>query len=288
MAKQFDYLFREQFHHILKPLGKELFSLEDEEADALPVCMPRLLERIPDLLVKAKDPNGDEYILHIEFQADSQPKMALRMQEYYGIIQRKHELPVVQIVLYIGPGKPGMPISIGELIPRTLHQFEFRLISIQDYDYQLFLKCEEPQAIILAVLACWEGKEPFDVLVEILSRLAIVTDDWEEFRKYYWQLEILSILRNLDVSKVLNYIDMPIELRWEDAPSWKRAYQQGRRDERKSLGEMFLERLEKNNIDVPRILGPTDKGKHDILKILEDVCAEFAEEDSVSEVEQDG
>ncbi|MDW8087802.1 MAG: hypothetical protein RMJ45_07460, partial [Candidatus Calescibacterium sp.] len=57
---------------------------------------------VADFLAIVKLKDGTELILHIEFQAKNDPDMPKRMLGYFYVVISKHNLPVKQIVIYLG------------------------------------------------------------------------------------------------------------------------------------------------------------------------------------------
>jgi len=53
-----------------------------------------------DFLCEVTEESGNRFLLHIEFQSRDDREMLARMQEYHGILVRKHKLPVQHYVFY--------------------------------------------------------------------------------------------------------------------------------------------------------------------------------------------
>jgi predicted transposase YdaD len=119
--------------------------------------------------------------------------MVYRMQEYYGLLRRKYQLPVRQFVIYLGQ-KPSKMRS--QLPPEEVFT-GFTLQSLRDYDYQTLLASDVPEEIILAVLSNFKGRKPAEVLKGILRKLKEVSGEEITLRKYVRQLAVLARLRNL-------------------------------------------------------------------------------------------
>ena len=92
--------------------------------------------------------SGKVFILHIEYQRDNEKNMAFRMAEYSIMLQRKYGLPVTQFVIYIGAGKPNMPMRIRN---KYLH-FWYNLLTFSEIDYQVFLNSDKIEQKMLATL----------------------------------------------------------------------------------------------------------------------------------------
>lgn len=150
-------------------------------------------ERKTDLLKKVCDVYGNTYILHIEYQTDNYPKMQFRMADYSIMLQRKYSLPVLQFVIYLGPGEPDMPTTIDS---KDL-QFRYNLTALSSVDHSLFLKSEKLEERMLAILGKMEQKESIPVLEKVLTDIKETAKDSLSTDRYVQQLHVLVKLRNL-------------------------------------------------------------------------------------------
>jgi len=72
-------------------------------------AFPSVKERKADLLLELEDGS----IFHLELQTNNDSKMHFRMAEYYLLIKRRYKNKfILQMVLYVGDGKPNMPNKI--------------------------------------------------------------------------------------------------------------------------------------------------------------------------------
>ncbi len=147
---------------------------------------------------------GEKFILHLEFQSVDEEGMVYRMQEYYGLLRRKYQLPVKQFVIYLGQ-KPSKMQT--QLAPEEVFT-GFTLQSLRDYDYLTLLSSDVPEEIILAVLSNFKGKKPAEVLKGILGKLKEKAGEEITLRKYIRQLSILARLRNLTKETQKQVTDM--------------------------------------------------------------------------------
>ncbi|PIY08792.1 MAG: hypothetical protein COZ18_10515 [Flexibacter sp. CG_4_10_14_3_um_filter_32_15] len=106
---------------------------------------------------------------------------------------RKHKVKLKQIVFYIGKGKANM---ITEVSHEDLN-FRFSVISIQEIAYTEFLNSDKPEEIILAILADFKNENPSKVIQSILQKIIDTTNPNLDQLKYVRQLEVLSLLRDL-------------------------------------------------------------------------------------------
>ncbi|MGB3589189.1 MAG: hypothetical protein WBA23_21765, partial [Tunicatimonas sp.] len=82
--------------------------------------------------------------------------MIYRMLEYYALLLRKHRLPGIQFVVYLGQEKPTM-ITVWESANIT---FQFTLKNLKDYDYRNLVASDIPEEVILAVLSDFRDQPP--------------------------------------------------------------------------------------------------------------------------------
>ncbi len=115
------------------------------------------------------------------------------MLEYYALVFRIHKLKLKQIVFYLGEGKAKMNTKINH----DDLNFEFSLVNIQEIDYTDFINSDKPEEVILAILANFQNKKPEIIISSILQRIIKLTKPNLQQLKYVKQLEILSLLRDL-------------------------------------------------------------------------------------------
>lgn len=167
-------------------------------------------ERKPDVLKKVTDNQGDTFVLQIEFQVANEPTMVYRMLEYYAMLSRKYELPVHQYAIYLGKSKLRMATELQSI---NL-SFRYSLLEIKAIDYNLFLKSNKPEEIVLAILANFDKEMPENALKKIIQRLDETTNGEFSFKKYFNQLRVLAQLRKLEsklkdivMDSIAKYID---------------------------------------------------------------------------------
>jgi hypothetical protein len=200
MAQDYDKIFKENIEGIIIPLAEKLLHihLDPNHLEKIPPEFQKTIERKPDFLKKVlnADPSN-EYILHIEFQVDDKDNMIQRMLEYYALCYKKYALPLDQYVFYIGEDQAKM---LSELSHKNI-QFRFTLINFHDIDYHIFTDSEEPEEVILGILAKFEQNQTEEVITEILQKIQSAPIDTLRKQKCIIQLEILSNLRKLRVER---------------------------------------------------------------------------------------
>ena len=193
-----DRIIRENFVPHLLEVFKVFLGIEDCEPDK-EVRLPSgkiqgTVERDPDYVEVMKRPNGERFILHIEFQTTNDPDMIFRGQEYHALLQRKIKLPIMHHVLYLGEGKSTM---VSRLAPSMVYE-GFELTSISDYDSESLLESNVPEEVLMAVLGNFGQEKPVEMVRKVLARLQRLAHNRTKLKKYLYQLTILSRLRNLE------------------------------------------------------------------------------------------
>lgn len=207
-VNQYDKILRENIEAALPGLIKNLLNIHAVHTEELPDDIQHTKERKPDVLKKVTDKNGDTFVLHIEFQVKDEPNMVFRMAEYFIMLLRKYALPVRQCVIYIGAGKPAMPnhIRAGPM------NFSYQLLALAAVDYHLFLRSDNPEEKMLAILADFGGEDPKKIIENIVHQVVATSKGNFSKLRHIQQLRILGQLRNLAsenlviMDSIANYI----------------------------------------------------------------------------------
>ena len=202
----FDNILKENIEEVFLPLAEKMLGISIKETFELKDKIQITIEREPDFLKIIIDQNGKKWILHLEFQTTNDPKMIYRMAEYGAILQRKYEIPVRQVVIYLGSEKPKMRTELTE--EEQIKGFELK--DIRDFSTQSTLNSEIPEEIILSILTDYEKADIDKVIDEIIYKLQQVSKSESELRKSIKQLIVLSRLRKLEVKVKQKVNDMPI------------------------------------------------------------------------------
>ncbi|MBP6811019.1 MAG: hypothetical protein KA138_05850 [Saprospiraceae bacterium] len=207
MSKNQDYdkIIRESVERVIPTIIEKLCGLRPSELLDLPTSFQRTRERRPDFLKKAVE-QQQEYIIQIEFQTNTDRKMVTRMLDHYSMLLNHYGLMVRQFVIFIGNGKPNMPMEIQH--PEL--QFRYRIVNLRHIDCDVFIHSQKPEEIILGVLADFKGQNSLSVIQSILHNLRKTVRSSRSLRKYCTQLEILSKLRNLQPQTIQQIEAMPI------------------------------------------------------------------------------
>ncbi len=169
--------------------------------------MPRTLERRADFAcIGTNLSTGERQLNHLDLQANSHDFMDGRMLFYYALYYEMYRLPIKQYVIFLGSGNWNGPTKIehGHL------KFSYEVISLKTIDYELFINSEEPEEIIMAVLADFKGENNKAVIKKILTCLKNKTKNKRKLQKLILQLEMLSNLRKLQPQVIKsNKINQP-------------------------------------------------------------------------------
>lgn len=209
-SSQYDKIFKENIEAVIPNLMQNVLGITAIFMEELPDDVQHTKERKPDVLKKVIDNQGNIFILQIEFQVANDGDMVHRMLDYKGMLIRKYQLPTYQYVIFLGKGKTKM---VAELQNIDL-KFKYNLLAINSVDYKIFLNSNQPEEIVLAILANFEKESPENALKQIVARLEETTDGDLALRRYFKQLRILAQLRKLEqklkdivMDSIAKYID---------------------------------------------------------------------------------
>jgi len=255
-ANRYDKILRENIDELIIPFAEKLLNINPNQLEEITINLQITLERKPDFLKKVVYTDSKkDYILHIEFQTADEKEMNYRMNEYYGILLRKHKLDVHQYVFFIGEGKAKMERTI----ERKNLSFSFEVVNLQDFGYKLFLNSDKPEEIIIAILADF-GKESSETVIKsIFQKLKNLPIDNSKKRKTVIQLEVLSNLRKLQTQIIEHIIDMPITYNIEEDIR----YQQGQQAREKQI----IMKLLKTGVSVEKIAEYIEVSKEFVMEI---------------------
>ncbi|MBV9689113.1 MAG: Rpn family recombination-promoting nuclease/putative transposase [Ktedonobacteraceae bacterium] len=134
-----------------QPYDSALKSLlEDHAAEIIPLLLPdaRMLEELNDEILKPSLRADRVYriwyrerpcILHIEFETGSDSSMAQRLYQYNGILLKKHDKPVLSLVVYpFHVSLPTSPLEVS-IEEEGIVVFHFRVIALWELDAQYYL-----------------------------------------------------------------------------------------------------------------------------------------------------
>lgn len=242
MANDYDKILKENIAALLLPLTEKYLNIKIIDSRELKDKLQTTIEKEPDFIRIVKTDTNEEFILHIEFQTQDEEGMIYRMQEYYGLLRRKHQLSVKQFVIYLGKQPSKMQT---QLAPQEVFT-SFSLRSLRDYSYESLLDSQIPEEIILAILSDYKEQTPTEVIGQILRKLQIIVADEITLRKYIRQLSMLARLRNLTKETQKQIKDMGLTYNiTEDY-----LYQEGRKQEKV---ELTIKMLKDKTLSIEKI-----------------------------------
>ncbi len=194
-TSQYDKIFKENIEAVIPSLMLNVLGISAIAIEELPDDIQHTKERKPDVLKKITDNQANTFVLQIEFQVADEQEMVYRMAEYNVMLARKYKLPIRQYVIFLGKDEPKMP----QILQNTHLRYEFTLIRLSELDYHIFLNSNNPEEIILSVLANFQQENEEDILKQIISRIDENTESDLSLKRYFNQLRILAQLRNLDI-----------------------------------------------------------------------------------------
>ena len=267
-VNQYDKILRENMEMTLPGLMKKLLGIEAVESEELPDDIQHTKERKPDVLKQITDKNGQTFVLHLEFQRTDEKEMPWRMAEYYIMLSRRHKLPVVQYVIYMGEGIPRM----ADHIRSNRMQFEYTLISLSSIDYQLLLNADNPGEKMLAILGDL-GKNDFGQVFETIANQIVATSEGEfAALRHLQQLRILAQLRTFEPENTAimeSILPLMIEKRKTDF-LYLIGEREGREEGREEERALLIKRLLLDtDLAVSKIADLVDVPEDFVLKVKE-------------------
>ncbi len=220
----YDRIFRENAPAIFIPLIELQLNIEILKYESLEFKMSKNLEREVDFLYKIYDKQGKQSILHLESQTKNNPEMLARMQEYHGLIYRRHKMPIRHIVVFLGKRKSTMKSSLSPNLIFT----GFDMINITEIDSDQLISSQIPEVVVMALLGDFKKDQVERILNSILKKLKSLTDSEEKLTKYINQLVILARIRNLEKIIIEKLENMPISYNVEKDSLYLRGLQKGR------------------------------------------------------------
>ena len=213
MANKYDRILKENLKPLFRFLTREILGIEAVEFETLKDKLQVTLEREADFAMKAIPINPkDAYILHGELQVKNEKDIDKRFLLYYGILYHLYKLPVKQFLIYIGESKKP---KINNTIEHKNLSFKFHVVNLQDFDVEKFLTSNQPEEIILAILANFGTNKPEEVVKRILQKIENIIGRGLNLEKYARQLQILSMLRKLQpiTNKIIQDMALTFDIR---------------------------------------------------------------------------
>ena len=200
----YDKILKENLEAFFPELLRDLLDINALRTSELPDNVQHTKERKPDVLKMITDDKGEIFVLHIEFQAQEEENMGLRMVEYWAMLFRKYRIPVRQYVIYIGEGVPTRMKDNIDFRPQIY--FRYSLISLSTIDYHLLFRSDKPEVKLLSVLADLGKENPEEIIGAIAKQIiGLAPGDFAQNR-YLQQLRIFAQFRNF-ITEILPSMD---------------------------------------------------------------------------------
>ena len=213
MPNDFDRIFKENFEPLLPYLLRKVLGLEFPRLEDLKDKIQVTIERELDDLKKVvhDDPRLD-YGLHWEIQS-ADDDMRHRNLLYYALFLQKYNLPLKQIVIYVGNEKPKRVLQT--LLELEGLRLEFQVVNLREIPKDTFLHSDVPEEAVLAILSDFGLEQPEKVIRQILQHLLKLIGRVPRLKKYQYQLQTLSRLRKLEAQTKKEILAMPIHYELE-------------------------------------------------------------------------
>jgi len=197
MANNYDRIFKENIDSLLLPLLKKLLGLNPPNLAPIDAKMQVTQEGEMDHIrrVVHDDPQQD-YGLQIEFHVKDED-LRKRNLFHYALFHHITSLPLRQIVIYGGIGKP-LHILKDRLQLNGL-ELQFEVIVLNQIPKAVFLESDIPEEVVLAILCDFGEDQPESVVRQILQHLKKILRRSDRIKKYQKQLLILSRLRKMEL-----------------------------------------------------------------------------------------
>ena len=252
-----DIISKEILKEIIFSISKNLLHLKIKNIEFLDKELLRIEKREADIVALI----DKSFILHLEIQNNNNKNMLTRMLRYFTDIYSAYKKPVKQYVIYIGKENLKMNNSLNlENI-----RYEYNLIDLKNIDCEIFLKANDPNSLVLAILCDFKERNPRDIIFYIVDKLKKTTASFE-LKKYLLMLEELSQNRKLE--KIVKEAEMLSNIKLEDLPSFEIGYEKGIQKGIKKGIKKGVKALYEFGIDINTISKKFDISTDEIKKML--------------------
>ena len=217
-----DIISKDIIKRLIEDISKYLFNLDITLLEVLETQTQRIEERRADIVVRVKELDR-EYILHIEVQNNNDNDIDTRMLRYLTDIRLQWpKYEIEQYLIYIGKKELTMKPGIQS---RGL-DYRYHLINMHDIDCEHFLQSHKPEALIIAILCDFKGRDEREVIHYILSELKRYYKDNEKaFRDSVAMLEVLSL--NRELQDIVQEEEDMLSARIDELPSYHIGMERG-------------------------------------------------------------
>ena len=186
------------------------------------------------------------------------------MLRYLTELHKTYNLPIIQLVIYIGKHKVNMQNKINFKNHYTQIDYKYELINIKDLNYEDFINSNNSKLVILAILCDFKNNDKKEIVHKIIKRLRLLSDgDRNELNTNIFKLDIFSQLRNLtDIVKEEQKM-ITDEIRIENLASYSLGMDKGINKRNMEIAKNLL----KLNIDMNSIISSTGLTMQDIKNL---------------------
>jgi predicted transposase YdaD len=227
----FDKIFKENIEKIFRPFVEKRLNIKIVKATPLKEKMQTTVELEMDFFYLIETDTGKTFILHLEFESGDNPVMIYRVGEYHGMAQKRYELPIRHVVIYLGEKTPTMRT---ELKPEEVYT-GFDLVNVHALDPNELLNSQIPEVVITAILADYDPTEAEIILRKIIANLKKLVKNKRVLKKYINQLIMLSRLRKIESLTIKITEEMPIHFDYETDTLYLRGIEKGIEKEREKM-----------------------------------------------------
>ena len=212
-------------HEVVRGMAHHLFHLDIVELTELPTETRRVEARQADIVLKAMDRMGEQFILHLELQNANHAQMPLRMMRYYTDIALAHPgMTIHQYVVYTGRGK----LNMADQVAHPAWCYRYQLINMNALDYREFIGDGSPSALALAMLCDFKEQPAESVFEILLHRLTtLLADAPDDLLNYLKIMEFLSIDRDLESVFKIKEAEVLSAINIERMPSYQMGMEAG-------------------------------------------------------------
>ena len=223
-----DIISKDIIKQIAVDLANIFFGFKITEQDQLKILdteHQRIQDRRADLVLEVTPQNKTPYILHIEIQNNSHPKMHHRMLSYYLDISNVHpKTPIHQYVIYIGKART---TKMQNQLKQDQLNYQYHLLDIRQIKCEALMNQGTPDALVLAILCDFGGKDPQVMVNSIVQGLSVhCADNESDYRRYLTMLEILADNRDLK-ENIKEAEAMITQVQIEKLPSYEIGLEKG-------------------------------------------------------------
>jgi hypothetical protein len=221
-----DIISKQLIRRLVRVMAHYILGLELKVIKELRTESERVEHRFADIVMLVETPDGQRFVLHLELQDSNDPTMPYRNLRYYTDLRLAGiKNPIRQFVIYTGKD----PLNMPDCIEDGGWSYSYTLIDMHRLDCEQFINQNTPEALVIAVLCDFKGKDEKLVLRKIMRRLIeLVGGDKRALRNHIKMMEHLSGNRGLTEKFKAVEVEMLREVDIEKMPSYQIGMERGR------------------------------------------------------------